>query len=163
MPAEEEAEPPPGRGGPALPGRNRKARPVKGGDGDIPPNRLGSRRSLQGIRDTAPRLRPGSPEAEEVPLRQMRSLSGRLGSDPDALAESLESAQRALPPGLAGRGRPQPPREVAPARASDVGFVGDSELFTPELAAPAVIERPEETRVVAEKPALRPPPSVAGG
>lgn len=176
-PGSEEPEmPPPGRRGPALPGRN--AEPKKragngrpggpGGDGDeIPPNRLGSRRNLQGIRDTKPRWRPGSLEAEELPLRRLPTLTGRLG--PESVAEeSLESTEQALRPGLGGRGLSRPIKPAAERRRSEprtdterkapaIDFVGDSELFAPEQAGPAVIDRPEEAAAVQpEKPALRP-------
>lgn len=175
-PAGDEPELPPGRGTPALPGRNGKqtgrgGRPGgPGGPGsngeDIPPNRLGSRRNLQGIRDPKPRWRPGSLEAEEIPLRRLPTLTGRFA--PETVAEeSLESAERALRPGLGGRGLSRPdkpaakrqsePRRDGKREAPAVDFVGDSELFTPDHAAPAVIDRPEQAPAVTpEKSALRP-------
>lgn len=168
---------PPGRGAPALPGRNgkpneragRNGRPGgPGGEGDdIPPNRLGSLRNLQGIRDTKPRWRPGSLEAEEMPLRRLPTLTGRFAPE-STVEESLESAEQALRPGLGGRGLSRPEERAAERRRAErrkdskreapaVDFVGDSELFTPEQAAPSVIDRPEEAAPVApEKAALRP-------
>jgi hypothetical protein len=175
-PNDEEPEMP-GRGSPGLSGRNgkqnertgRNGRPggPGGGDDDIPPNRLGSRRNLQGVRDTKPRWRPGSLEAEEMPLRRLPTLNGRFAPE-STVEESLESAEQALRPGLGGRGLSRPeeraperrrpkPRKETKKDAPAVDFVGDSELFTPEQSAPAVIDRPEEAApVVPEKAALRP-------
>lgn len=165
----------PGRGTPALSGRNGRRNerrpgsgspggPGSGGD-DVPPNRLGSPRNLQGIRDRRPRWRPGSLEAEKIPLRQLPTMTGRLGPDL-AAEESLETAQRALRPGLGGRGLTPPTerrgqsveREETRAKAPTVDFVGDAELFTPAKAAPPVIGRPSEQTapVGSENPSLAP-------
>jgi hypothetical protein len=150
---------------------------------------MGTPRNLQGIRDKRPRWRPGSLESEEIPMRTLPTLNGRLGPESADLQESLESAEQALRPGLGGRGvsrggtRPAPaqgePEMTRPAVSAPkkrhpesdeerarpaVDFVGDSDLFTPKDAAPAVIERPEEAKpVVAGKPALRPAAPVDHG
>lgn len=191
--------PPPGRRMPALPGRNSKkngqfdeadrTRPGAPGD-DIPPNpgRFGTPRSLQGIRNPEPPTRrPGSPETEEMPLRRLPTLNGRLGAATEAAEEDMESTLSALRQGLTGRGMPRPGLPVEPEAAasrpaasalrrpekeardqpdtageeeSRVDFVGDTELFTAEPSTPAVIERPAEPKPDAQPdPALRPGPT----
>jgi hypothetical protein len=190
--------PPPGRRMPTLPGRNSKKtgqfdeadrmRPAGPGD-DIPPNpgRFGTPRSLQGIRNPEPPTkRPGSPETEDVPLRRLPTLNGRLGSAPELAQEDAESTLSALRQGLTGRGMPRPglpgepeagsrpaasaprrpekdtrdQRETASEDESRIDFVGDTELFVAEASAPAVIERPAEPRPDAQPdPALRPGPA----
>jgi hypothetical protein len=130
---------------------------------------------LLGIRDSKPRLRPGSEEAEAPPLRQWPSLRGRL-VERSELGERLESVEEALRPGLAGRSLGQPMRAAEPglrrppvesvarrderetaqgAPAAD--FVGDGDLFTAERLAPPVIERPAHGEpVTVTQAALRP-------
>jgi hypothetical protein len=191
--------PPPGRRMPALPGRNNRKpgqfdeadpmRPGAAGD-DIPPNpgRFGTPRSLQGIRNPEPPTRrPGTPETEEVPLRRLPTLNGRLGSATELAEEDMESTLSALRQGLTGRGMPGPglagepeaaesrPAAIAPRRPAEetrdgrasptaeesrIDFVGDTELFTAEPSTPAVIERPAESKPDAQPdPALRPGPT----
>lgn len=188
--------PPPGRRMPTLPGRNSRktgqfdeadrTRPSAPGD-DIPPNpgRFGTPRSLQGIRNPEPPTqRPGSPEAEEMPLRRLPTLNGRLGTAPELAEEDAESTLSALRQGLSGRGMPRPglpgepeaaqsrpagsalrgpeketrdQRETAGDDESRIDFVGDTELFTAEPPTPAVIDRPAEPKPDAQPdPALRP-------
>jgi hypothetical protein len=182
--AGDEPELPPGggRGRPALPGRTAqdKKRPGEhrtaggpGGPGDqlpMNPSRFGTPRNLQGTRDNRPRWRPGSPQSEEIPMRTLPTLNGRLGPAAAQLEETVETAEQAMRPGLSGRGlgrpaeREQPlqpkrrPRAEPERQAPTVDFVGDSELFAAEEAAPAVIARPEETKPVARggDAALRP-------
>jgi hypothetical protein len=187
--------PPPARGRPALPGRNSRkpgqfdeADPMRprapGGDLPTNPGRFGTPRSLRGIRDPNTGIRPGSAEAEELPLRRLPTLDGRVGPAADVAEEELESTLQALRRGLGGRGtlRPDGPGEFdltksreaskAPAQpaasrdgeiaakngaASSNDFVGDSELFTPEESVPAVIERSAEPKPVGrDDPTLRP-------
>ena len=164
-------------------------RPSAPGD-DIPPGpgRFGTPRSLQGIRDPQPRSRrPGSAETEEMPLRRLPTLDGRLGSAAELAEEDMESTLSALRQGLSGRGvtRPGPLGEPEAAEArpavsarrppaeqtgdkreggtedeSRIDFVGDAELFTAERSAPPVIDRPAEPKPVAQPdPALRPGPT----
>jgi hypothetical protein len=180
--------PPPGRGLPALPGRNSRKpgqfdeadpmRPAAPGD-DIPPNpgRFGTPRSLQGIRNPEPpSRRPGSAETEEMPLRRLPTLDGRFGPATELAEEDMESTLQALRQGLSGRGMARPGLPGEPQAAerrpaastsgsatvdeSRIDFVGDTELFTPEAPAPAVIERPAEPKPAAQPdPALRPGPA----
>jgi hypothetical protein len=191
--------PPPGRRMPALPGRNSRKpgpfdeadsmRPSAPGD-DIPPNpgRFGTPRSLQGIRNTEPPTqRPGSAETEEMPLRRLPTLDGRLGPATELAEEDMESTLSALRQGLTGRGMPRggvpgepeaaerrpaasvprrpaeetrDKRESAMEEASRIDFLGDSELFTAEQSAPAVIERPAEPKPDAQPdPTVRPRPT----
>jgi hypothetical protein len=184
---------------PALPGRNSRKpgrfdeadpmRPSAPGD-DIPPNpgRFGTPRSLQGIRNTEPPTqRPGSAETEEVPLRRLPTLDGRLCPATELAEEDMESTLSALRQGLTGRGMPhggvpgepegterrpaarvprrpaeetRDKRESAMEEASRIDFVGDTELFTAEQSAPAVIERPAEPKPDAQPdPTVRPRPT----
>ena len=164
-------------------------RPGSPGD-DIPPNpgRFGTPRSLQGIRNPEPPKRqPGSAETEELPLRRMPTLNGRLSPSLELAEDDAESTLSALRQGLTGRGMPRPglagepeaaegrPAAIAPRRPetesgerhetgrddeSRIDFVGDTELFTAEASAPAVIERPAEPKPdVQPDPALRPAPA----
>lgn len=159
--AQEPETPPPGRGGPALPGRTarRRTEPPEESVRRSRPTRLGAPRPLQGMRDVRPRFRPGSVEAEEPALRRMQTLEGRLATEP------TEPTPEPLRPELAGRGRrPAQAVENEPRPGIDteaVDFVGDAELFAAAEAAPSVIERPEEVKpVVPERAALRPGPGV---
>lgn len=158
--------PPPRRGGPALPGRNSKnRRPERNGppngppDDDPPPNRLASPRDLLGIRDTKPRLRPGSAEVEQPALQRSTPLNGRFGAQPE-LADEL--ALRALRPALNGRagrapGERQTDRRDLRTDVPRIDFVGDTDLFAPRPAVPPVIARPGEAEPIAvEQHALRP-------
>jgi hypothetical protein len=186
---------------PTLPGRNSRKpgqfdeadpmRPSAPGD-DIPPGpgRFGTPRSLQGMRNPEPPTRrPGSAETEEMPLRRLPTLNGRLGPATELAEEDMESTLQALRQGLSGRGTPgsglpsepdaaesrpvvsaprrpaketSDKREGATAEESEarIDFVGDTELFTAEPTAPAVIDRPAEPKPVAQPdPALRPGPT----
>jgi hypothetical protein len=164
-------------------------RPSAPGD-DIPPNpgRFGTPRSLQGIRNPEPPARrPGTPETEEMPLRRLPTLNGRLGPATELAEEDMESTLSALRQGLTGRGMPRggvpgepeaaerrpaasvprrpaeetrDKRESAMEEASRIDFLGDSELFTAEQSAPAVIERPAEPKPDAQPdPTVRPRPT----
>jgi hypothetical protein len=180
--------PPPGRGMPSLPGRNARkpgqfdeADPMRraGPGAGPPPNpgRFGSPKSLQGLRDPNPRIRPGSAESEDLPLRKLPTLTGRLSPAADVAEEDMESALQALRKGLSGRGTLSPalPGEEGESRAAaaqsarsaeqapSVDFVGDSELFAAEGAAPAVIEPSAEPKPISrEDPALKPAPGDRG-
>lgn len=151
-------------------------------DEPLNPGRFGTPRNLQGIRDPKPGARPGSFESEEVPLERLPTLTNRLTSAAEAGEAELEPAEQALGQGLGGRGLLRPSRsEVASNRkrqvaaprsntaqrpderadqstrpAARVDFVGDSGLFVADEKAPAVIERPPQTKAAAtEDPAVR--------
>jgi hypothetical protein len=187
--------PPPGRRMPALPGRNvRKPDRLDEADAVHSPQgesalpgtgRFGTPRSLRGIRDPERLTRPGSVESEEVRLRHLSTLNGRLDPVVEGADHEMESAMRAsLPAGLRGRGvsgvsapegesiMARPPTgasgdagrsgvkeraQAADNEAPRIDFVGDTELFAAQRSTPAVIEPPAEPEpVVRADPALRP-------